>query len=171
MKNTAYLKFLNHASFLIESSNSVIILDPWFTGAAFNNGWSLLNNDIKDEEVIAYLAEINKKIFIWYSHEHSDHLSFIFLKKLILSELDFTILFQETCDKRVVNNLSKKGLKVKEQKDGIKYVVDNELSITTWKYGGNIDSYCLININKLTILNLNDCVVSNEESAYKIKKV
>ena len=47
--------------------------------------------------------------------------------------------------------------------------MDNELSITTWKYGGNIDSYCLININKLTILNLNDCVVSNEESAYKIK--
>ena len=50
MKKSPYLRFLNHASFLIESDNSIILFDPWFSGSAFNNGWSLLDNTIKDEE-------------------------------------------------------------------------------------------------------------------------
>ena len=166
----SYLKFLNHASFLIESKSSILLVDPWFSGAAFNYGWSLLNNDIKDEELIEGIIKSNKKLFIWYSHEHSDHLSFTFLKKLVSTNTKFNILFHETDDKRVVSYLLKKKLNVKEQKDGIKYFIDDELSITTWKFQDNIDSYCLININQISILNLNDCIVNNKETAFEIKE-
>ena len=168
MKNS-YLKFLNHASFLVESKNSIILVDPWFSGSAFNNGWSLLDNPIREEELIEEIKNSKKQLFIWYSHEHSDHLSFIFLKKLILSNTKFTILFHETDDKRVLYELLKRGLNIKEQKDGIKYLIDDEISITTWKFQENIDSYCLIEINKVSILNLNDCIFDNEESAIKVK--
>ena len=153
----------------MQSKRSILLVDPWFSGSAFNNGWSLLNKQIKDEELIEEIRDSNKRLFIWYSHEHSDHLSFKFLKLLISFNTKFTILFHETNDKRVLNNFLKRGLNVKEQKDGIKYLIDNEISITTWKYQENIDSYCLININQTSILNLNDCIVDNEESAIEIK--
>ena len=165
----SFLKFLNHASFLVESKESILLVDPWFSGSAFNNGWSLLNNQIKDEELIEEIINSNKRLIIWYSHEHSDHLSFKFLKKLISFNSRFTILFHETEDKRVLNALLKRGLKVKEQKDGIKFFIDDEISITTWKFQENIDSYCLIEINQISILNLNDCIVNNKESAIEIK--
>ena len=74
MKNS-YLKFLNHASFLVESNDSIILVDPWFSGSAFNNGWSLLDNFIKEEELIEEIKNSKKQLFIWYSHEHSDHLT------------------------------------------------------------------------------------------------
>ena len=168
LKNS-YLKFLNHASFLLESKDSILLVDPWLSGSAFNNGWALLDNLIKEEELINEIKNSKKQLFIWYSHEHSDHLSFIFLKKLILSSTKFTILFHDTNDKRVVTNLLKRGLKVKEQKDGIKFKIDDEISITTWKFQDNIDSYCLINTNEISILNLNDCIVNNKETAFEVK--
>jgi UDP-MurNAc hydroxylase len=76
------LTFLNHASFMIENNDSVLLIDPWYEGAAFNQGWSLLDTSIKNEDVVKKLIVSNKKIFIWFSHEHSDHFSVPFIKKL-----------------------------------------------------------------------------------------
>ena len=67
------LKFINHACFYIESINSILICDPWLEGLAFNNGWSLLDESSSNKETVEDLIRSKKKIFIWYSHEHSDH--------------------------------------------------------------------------------------------------
>ena len=42
MKNK--IRFLNHVSFLLESKNSIVIIDPWLEGYAFDNGWALVGN-------------------------------------------------------------------------------------------------------------------------------
>ena len=139
------------------------MVDPWFSGRAFNNGWSLLDETIKDEEIIGYLKSSGKKIYIWYSHEHSDHLSFKFLKKILSYDLDYKILFHKTKDKRVLNSLINKGFNIFEHNDGKEYVLDDLLSIVTWTYSDYVDSYCLINVNKFFILNINDCVFNNKE--------
>ena len=63
MENKAFLKFLNHASFMIESSDSILLCDPWLEGCAFDNGWSLLDKSTDNLQILSYL-ETSKKKFI-----------------------------------------------------------------------------------------------------------
>ena len=62
------ITFLNHASFILETNQFKICVDPYLHGSAFNNGWNLLaeENHNKSLENISH---------IYYSHEHPDHLS------------------------------------------------------------------------------------------------
>ena len=55
-------KFYNHSTFLIDN----ILVDPWFKGEIFLNGWNLLKE-------LDY--DINRILFdyIFISHEHPDH--------------------------------------------------------------------------------------------------
>ena len=36
------LTFLNHASYIVETESSLLIVDPWVEGYAFDKGWALL---------------------------------------------------------------------------------------------------------------------------------
>ena len=87
------LKFLNHASYLLESDKSILLFDPWFEKGAFNNGWQLYYQDIKNEEVVKYLKKSRKEIYIWISHEHSDHFNIPFIKSLKAFNLKPIFLF------------------------------------------------------------------------------
>ena len=66
------LKFLNHASYLLESAKSILLFDPWYEKGAFNNGWQLYYQEIKNEEVVKFLKNSGKEIYIWISHEKLD---------------------------------------------------------------------------------------------------
>ena len=55
------LTFLNHASFMVENDDAVLLIDPWYEGSAFNQGWSLLDTSVKNDEVIKKLIEKNIK--------------------------------------------------------------------------------------------------------------
>ena len=99
------LKFINHACFYVESSDSIIICDPWLEGLAFNNGWALLDKSTSNKQTIKDLISSKKKIFIWYSHEHSDHFSISFLKDFKKLHKSFTVIFQNTLDKRILKFL------------------------------------------------------------------
>ena len=61
------IKFLNHASILVEIKETQIIFDPWFFGEIFNNSWSLVQNT--DVQSINF----EKLKYIIISHEHPDH--------------------------------------------------------------------------------------------------
>jgi len=158
------LIFLNHASFAITQQSDILLIDPWFQDNAFFNGWSLLDKQTSNDALINNLTLKNKKVFIWYSHEHSDHFSISFIKSLKRNNIKATILFQKTLDKRVVNFISKEGFDVIECIDGIEVRLNKSLSISTWSYPGG-DSFSLINSYGTTILNLNDCVIDSREQA------
>ena len=81
-KKMARLTFINHAGYVIETNNTLLIADPWVEGGAFDNGWSLLDKSITNKMLVEYLIQTDKAIFIWLSHEHSDHFSVPFLKAL-----------------------------------------------------------------------------------------
>ena len=87
------IKFINHACVCIETKKSLLVTDPWLEGKVFNNGWSLLDDSTSNEKLLNELKTKNKKIFIWYSHEHPDHLSFSFLKLLKDYNLDCHIFY------------------------------------------------------------------------------
>ena len=65
------IRFVNHASVVLECDGINILTDPWFNGSVFDNGWKLIyensKNDIKDI--------INNVQYIYISHEHPDHFS------------------------------------------------------------------------------------------------
>ena len=65
------IRFVNHASVVLECDGINILTDPWFHGSVFDNGWKLIyensKNDIKDI--------INNVQYIYISHEHPDHFS------------------------------------------------------------------------------------------------
>ena len=94
------LKFINHASYIIESDDCILLHDPWMEGGAFNDGWSLLAKEFSNKSLINYLIDSKKRICIWISHEHGDHFSISFFKEVIKS-LKVDIFFQKTADKRV----------------------------------------------------------------------
>ena len=61
----AKLTFINHASYLVESENTVLIVDPWVEGGAFDNGWSLLDKSITNQVLVKYLTQIDNYKYIW----------------------------------------------------------------------------------------------------------
>ena len=79
MKNslTPSIKFINHASVVLENENTKLLSDPWYFGNVFHEGWSLIYEN-EEEEILEILQTITH---IWISHEHPDHLSIPFFKK------------------------------------------------------------------------------------------
>lgn len=151
------LTFVNHASFYIDNGNSLLLVDPWVEGTVFNNGWRLLDTTTSNAALVHDLAARKRHTFIWYSHEHPDHFSVSFIKKL---KQDFpgtvTVLFQQTKDQRVLGFLKKNGFEVIECAPGATVALDPLLSLTVYPFSGG-DSYCLIQSGQRFILNINDC--------------
>ena len=161
--------FINHSCFLLEGTDSILLADPWMEGTAFNDGWALLDQSTSNNLLIDYLESSEKKFFIWYSHEHSDHFSTSFVHALQNRNLEPVFLFHETGDKRVVSYLRKLNFEVIEVLDGEEIVIEPEFSIRTWNFYSG-DSYSLIRHNNIKILNLNDCDVRSQDLMKELKQ-
>lgn len=163
------LNFVNHACFYIANEKTLLLVDPWVEGAVFNNGWSLLDNSTSNAALVHELAARQLNTFIWYSHEHPDHFSIGFVKKLKQAFAGkVTILFQLTKDKRVVNFLRRSGFEVIECLPGKPLRIDDDLRISVFPYADG-DSYCLINSGERAILNLNDCALTSPEMCRAVR--
>jgi hypothetical protein len=163
------LSFVNHASFIVENDSALLLVDPWLEGAAFNNGWSLLDQSTSSEALIARLNKSGLPVFIWFSHEHPDHFSIPFLKKFREQFRGIaTFLYQHTLDKRVVGFLRKNNFDVVECMDGVPLALGHDMRITVVPFSDG-DSWCLINSGGRTILNLNDCAVSTVRQCRALK--
>jgi len=166
---TNQLTFVNHASFYITSSRSVLLVDPWVEGTVFNHGWCLLDTSTSNRALIHDIAARKLNIFIWYSHEHPDHFSVSFLTTL---KQEFpgkvTILFQQTKDQRVVNFLKKTGFDIIECPAGTTIALDPALALTVYPFAEG-DSYCLIKSGARFILNLNDCALLTQETCRAVR--
>ncbi len=148
------IKLINHSSVQILNENLSILTDPWYSGSAFNNGWSLLyEND--HEDVVKTLNNTN---YIYISHEHPDHFSIKFFKeyKDIIKKNNIKILFQETDDKRVEKFLKSLELNLILLKHKVAHSFDENNSLTLIKQG-HIDSAFLYETKNNYHLNINDC--------------
>ena len=158
------IEWVNHASYIFQYKNSRIIADPWLFGSSFNDGWDLL---VETQFKVDDFKDITH---IWFSHEHPDHFA-----PQVLGKIDegirkkITVLFQETTDKRVVNFCKKLSFKVVELPNRIKFVIEDDFSITCGKMVG-IDSWLLYETNDFKLLNINDCVISNKKLCESVKK-
>ena len=153
------LEFLNHSCLIVESGKTKILCDPWFTGAAFNNGWRLLYEDSHNINQI-------ECDYVWISHEHPDHFSIPTLSQISKSK---HFLYQQTSDKKVKDWLEKKQHSVTELEDGTEYDL-GDIKLTSFISDG-YDSAALFKFpNGDKFLNLNDARVELGDTIQKIKK-
>ncbi len=156
------LEFINHSCIILSNKNISLAMDPWTEGSVFNNSWNLLVNTPNN-----LVENLKKSNYVWFSHEHPDHFNPPNLK-IFNQKTNF--LFQKTKDKRVVNFLSKISNNLKELSFKEEFFLDESFSIQIIPFQ-YIDSMCLIKLNNIRILNLNDCDIKNENQLKIIKNL
>jgi UDP-MurNAc hydroxylase len=150
---------------MVEHGDVTLICDPWVEGTAFNKGWSLLSETRMD------YSEFDRVTHIWFSHEHPDHFSPPNLSRIPReTRAGITVLFQETTDRKVAEFCRGFGFKeIVELEEGRFHEIGEDFSIlcNPYTYG---DSYAVLKVGGINILNLNDCVVNSDKAAYDLKK-
>lgn len=137
--------------------------DPWLTGTAFNGGWKQIVKSPSVEDVMSGVTHI------YYTHEHPDHFSpkdFIELKKI---NPNVKVLIQNHKDKKLRNFFKKNNVQVMERSyRKILLGKSSWIKVFPW---GVLDSFSLINLDGLKILNLNDCTIHSEFNLSYVKKM
>lgn len=154
-------EFVNHSCVIISHNNVSLAMDPWIEGSVFNNSWNLLTATPQKS-----IESLKKSQFIWFSHEHPDHFNPPNLK--IFSDKN-KFLFQKTIDKRVIKFLKKISPYTKEINFNEEMLLTEDFSIQVIPFQ-YLDSMCIVKIQNLTILNLNDCDIKNDYQLNYIKK-
>ena len=134
------ITWVNHAGYILSHKNINLLVDPWHSGTAFNDGWSLLSKSYFPDQIAKSITHI------WISHEHPDHFSvqnLIQLRKI--NKENIKVFFQETKDKRVYSFLKKIGFDVHTLKDYEEYKILDDFKIQIIK-SGQIDSLALFKV-------------------------
>jgi UDP-MurNAc hydroxylase len=156
------ITFVSHASVIIDVDGVRILCDPWQDGTAFNNSWSLL---VPAHALEAELATVN---YIWVSHEHPDHFHFPTLRAL---PADFRartkVLFQANhSDKMAVAFKKTLGFADVILLPHRKRVALPGGPDVYCYHSRQIDSALAVIGKALTVLNLNDCEMSEKDLNY-----
>lgn len=168
--NRNVLTFVNHACFTVQNQSALLLVDPWLEGAAFNNGWSLLDQSTSNTGMVVQLERARLPVYIWYSHEHPDHFSVSFVKKLKENfQGKVTFLFRHTLDKRLHGFLRRNEFDVIECAEGVPVALGHDMRITVFPHSDS-DSWCLINCGGRTILNLNDCILASADDCRAVRR-
>ncbi len=147
------IQFLNHASVKLVTRQVRITSDPWYSGAAFNNGWDLIRSS---EDLVALGSDATH---FWLSHEHPDHFSVEFFKST--HNRSARVLFQDTEDHRVASFLRAQGFGVDEIPEDLDFVVAPGETVRIGRCGF-YDSWNLFRAEGKAILNLNDCELNTD---------
>lgn len=158
------IRWINHASFVVEHQGVRLICDPWLDGTAFDNGWALLSKTVFDYADFASITHI------WFSHEHPDHFSPPNLKKIPEdARQHITVLYHETKDKKVVDYCRKLGFgAVVELKPDEWFSLSPDVRIFNRPF--QADSWMCIQTPEVTLLNMNDCEVDRREDMAEIRR-
>jgi len=154
------IQFLNHASVKLITAHARITSDPWYSGAAFNNGWDLIRSD---NDLFAIGSDATH---FWLSHEHPDHFSIEFFRTT--PNRAARVLFQNTHDHRVASYLRSQGFAVDEISEGQDLVVAPGETIRVGRCSF-YDSWNLFQAEGLSILNLNDCPLNTDHDLQRLK--
>lgn len=162
-----FVKFINHASILISNSNKSLLTDPWYSGSVFDDGWSLLYENLPNE-IEQSLEKVN---FIWFSHEHPDHFSIKFLNDFekIIKKKNIKFIFQKTKDRRVISYLKFKEFDFIELDNNEVFNIDKNFIVEVQKCDF-YDSALIVNLNGKKIFNLNDCPLKTKSEILNFRK-
>lgn len=147
------VKFLSHASALVKSPQSTLVMDPWLIGSCYWRSWwnypPVDRDSVKNLEVDA----------IYITHVHWDHWHGPSLKKLFSK--DTLIITHDEPNKRSVNDLKDIGFKnIKLLKHGETFEL-GDIKITPYQFGLFLnDSALVVESPGMKMLNANDCKIA-----------
>ena len=155
MKNNSKITFLNHASFMIETNESITLVDPWYFGKIFNNSWSLLK-DTDDSQI-----DYSKVKYISISHEHPDHLHWATLKHIrSKTDGDITIIFPRRTNPNVMEACKKAGYNFAYIDHYNETEIEENYTIAAFPAGH--DSALVYRIGDRIICNQNDAYLDDQ---------
>lgn len=157
------IQFLSHASALIKSGKTTLIMDPWLIGSCYWRSW--WNYPPVDREI---LRELNVNA-VYITHVHWDHWHGPSLKKLFPK--DTLIITHEEPNKRSVNDLKSIGFNnIKLLKHGEKFDL-GDMQITPYQFGLFLnDSALVVETPDIKLFNANDCKIAGAALRWIIKK-
>ena len=159
------IEFVNHASFLVEQGNIRLLIDPWLDGYAFYEGWALISKSKFSYEDFASVTHIG------FSHEHPDHFSPPVLNKIPQDyRKKITILYQKTIDRKVVDVCRKMGFGNVIELRPEWVPLSNELKVYNKPHTDG-DSWLCIKTPDTTLLNLNDCIMRDDNDVKEVKTI
>lgn len=159
------ISFINHSCFIVEYDSKRVICDPWLEGRVFNNGWKLYA-----ESKFSY-DDFENIDYIWFSHEHPDHFYPPNISKIPAKWKErITILYQFTTDKRVKDYCLKAGFKDVIELRNDEYFKITESFCVLCEHFEEGDSWIHFKTPDLSVLNTNDCGITNVSDAAKISK-
>ncbi len=145
------IDYLNHASVLISVDKIKLLIDPWFSGSCFGEGWGLRFDNPKAIEMAATASHL------WISHFHSDHFHLPTLKQIIDVNPGIILIGNESYNFKLNQVGQKIGfeeiISFEERKE---LDIGGNVHLTRYPTTG-IDNMLLIRSKYGTILNYNDC--------------
>ena len=147
------IKFLSHASAVIEVNGVRLIMDPWLIGSCYWRSW--WNYPPVEKEVITDI----KVDAIYLTHVHWDHWHGPSLKKIFPK--DTLIITHNEPNKRSVQDLKTMGFtNVKVLQHGELFSI-GEIKITPYQFGLFLnDSVLVVETPETKLLNANDCKIA-----------
>jgi hypothetical protein len=162
------LRLLNHASFLLSSSDRSeirLLTDPWFDGHAFDEGWGLRwhnEHAFRDAATATHL---------WVSHFHDDHLHLPTLRELVRINPGIVFLANRSFNFDMVAAAQRLGFRnIIPIDERVETQIADGFSITRFPVTG-IDNALLVKLSDLALLNYNDCVLSRLARRLLAKKI
>ena len=151
-RDKVQIRYLSHASILLETNSFKMITDPWFFGSAFCNGWWLKNPPKFDLKSI-----LNDLDLIYISHNHPDHLHIETLKKIDPNVKIICPNFKSQSTERLLKRIGFKNI-ISVEFNKIFQVLDKNIFFTLLKSGDfRDDSGIYISLNGKSILLNVDC--------------
>ncbi|MBI5030572.1 MAG: MBL fold metallo-hydrolase [Chloroflexi bacterium] len=158
------ITFLGHAGFCVETSRSLIIMDPWLSPlGAFDSAWfQFPSNHHLAALVQEKLQDPTRRKYIYISHEHKDHFDPPFLNSLVSRDFTFILPhFRRSALRDLLADYKCEGMitcrdgQVVDLEDGYAqlFLDDSEL---------DRDSTVLVHADGMTFLNMNDCKLHDQ---------
>ena len=157
------LKFYSHASCMVRTHTTSLIMDPWLIGSCYWRSWWNYPPVKRD-------AVNNLKVdAIYITHVHWDHWHGPSLKKLFTK--DTLIITHDEPNKRSVNDLNDIGFNnIKLLKHGETFEL-GDIRITPYQFGLFLnDSALVVETPDVKLLNANDCKIAGTALRSIIKR-
>ncbi|TKC07182.1 MBL fold metallo-hydrolase [Pedobacter frigoris] len=159
------ISYINHASVLISIDNIKLLVDPWFTGFCFDEGWGLRYHNTLDIELATMATHL------WISHFHSDHYHLRTLKRILNANPEIILIANQSFNfsfDQVGRKIGFKNIICFHERKKMK--ITDHISLVRYPTTG-IDNMLLIESDYGNILNYNDCNLSGWAQKQLAKKI
>ncbi len=155
------IEYISHSCFVIETGGKKIVFDPWITGSAYHDQWHLYP---KPHDT----SLVEDADYVLISHGHEDHMHSASLKMI---NKDAHVFFPFQWRKGVVDYF--RYLKFSEVTEAVSFRTYKHEGISITYLGYSLESVVVVECEAQVIVNINDALNSNHETAseFLLKKI